>query len=357
MNKRTLAAVLTAAALSAACGKSQPMDPGMDPRMDHAMEHAAHRYTCPMHPKYISDKPGDCPICGMTLVPVEAEGAAESGVEGRATVKLDAGRRQFIGLQTETARRIELRTTIRAIGRIAYDPELYRTQEEYLSALEAYREVSKSGTSEAGGRAKSLLDSSRLRLKIMGLSDKQIETLAERGAPETALLMAQGKGGRVWMYADVYAQDLRYVKKGQAVEAASPSLPGTVFRGSVAAKDAVINPQTRSARVRVEVVDTEGHLLPDMYLNAKIVVPLGKRLAVPKRAVLDTGERQLVFVSTGEGRFEPREVRVGARADAFIEIREGVAEGESVVTSGQFLIDSESNLKAALSGMAGGHNH
>ncbi|MFH2203962.1 MAG: efflux RND transporter periplasmic adaptor subunit [Elusimicrobiota bacterium] len=353
--------VVASAIFGAACGKKQDVIKEHDGQKTAKAEKKA-LYHCPMHPTYTSNEPGECPICGMNLVPIEDdEGGvdkhAEHQVEGQSRVKVDSRRRQLIGLKTAAAAERHMVKVIRSVGRVAYDPELYRTQEEYLTALGSYRKISAGGSPEAAQRSKTLLESSKLRLKILGISEGQIEELAKRGKPEVSLLLAQGKGSTPWLYADVYESDLPVVRVGQAVKAVSSSLPGEVFEGRIKAIDPTINPKTRSVRIRVQLDDAKGLLRPDTYLNARIQVDMGKRLAIPAEAVVDTGVRQVVFVDEGEGYITPRIAVLGVRDDEFVEVREGIAEGEAVVTSGNFLIDSESKLKAAIAAIAGGHQH
>ena len=139
----------------------------------------------------------------------------------------------------------------------------------------------------------------------------------------------------------------------------SPSFPGKVFKGVVKAIDPMVEMKTRTTRVRARFENPDAQLRPDMFLNAAIEVDLGEVLTVPRSAVLDTGARKIIFVEKEPGRFEPREVVLGSAADNDYPVQSGVAEGEKVVTSGNFLIDSESRLKAALKGAAqkGGHVH
>jgi Cu(I)/Ag(I) efflux system membrane fusion protein len=317
-------------------------------------------FHCPMHPTYTSEGEGDCAICGMSLVPIEVQdrGGAESGVPGQSRVKINARRRQLIGLKTEAVEVRPLIKIIRTVGRVAYDPELYRTQEEYLTALGTYRRLQNGGTPDSQARAKSLLSSSRLRLKLLGLSGNQIDALASRGKPELALLLAQGKGSRSWLYAEIYEGDLGSVRVGQSVEAVSASMADVRFSGFVKAIDPTINPKSRSVRIRVQLEDPEGRLRPDMYLNARIHIDLGTRLSIPKDAIVDTGVRRIVFVDTNQdGYIEPREVVLGVRAEDYVEVREGVDEEERVVTSANFLIDSESKLRSALAVISAGHQH
>lgn len=339
-----------------ACSGSEHGDHSKSEKVSEAL------YHCPMHPTYTSDRPGDCSICGMALVPVdqEEEGSAQEGhgIEGQGRIKVNTRRRQLIGLKTALVEARPLVQVIRTVGRIAYDPELYRTQEEFLTALATQRRLAKGSGVEAQERSANLVSASRLRLKILGLSNRQIDALARKGKPELGLLLSQGKGQKVWLYADVYENDLPIVEMGQTVEAVSASLPGKIFHGKVRAIDPNINPQTRSVRVRVRLDDPEGHLRPDLYLNARIKVDLGLRISIPASAIVDSGVRQVLFVDEGDGYLSPRSAKLGVRAQGFVEILEGAEEGESVVTSGNFLIDSESKLRAALSGLAeGGHQH
>lgn len=360
-------------------------------------------YHCPMHPTYVSDKPGECPICGMTLVradsgqaapqgkkerkilfyrspmnpsvtspapakdamgmdyvPVyedEVNGApAGPGVPGRAAVDIPEARQQLIGVRIGRVRKRPFIKEIRTAGRIAYDPQLYRAQEEYLAALSAYERVKEGGIAESVERSRSLVESSRLRLRLLGLSDSQIDRLSRSEGPDTSLLLS-GNSGKVWLYADVYESELPLVKVGQVIEASSLSSPGAVFRGKIRAIDPVIDPKTRSARVRAEIENPQGILKPDMYLDARIKIDLGDRLTVPDSAVMDLETRRIVFVAKGNGFFEPREVLLGAKSEDYDEVKGGLSEGESVVTSGNFLVDSESNLKASLAAIAGGPSH
>ncbi|MBI4054506.1 MAG: efflux RND transporter periplasmic adaptor subunit [Elusimicrobia bacterium] len=397
------------------------------------------KYYCPMHPSYTSDKPGDCPICNMKLVPMEEAGPAKSDgtgttlsgrrvcllhkckmanclmelplkvgqkvfcpvcgthvaeaaevstgvplyyrhpmrpevtspapkkdemgmdyvpvyseeksevpVSGQASTVISAERRQMIGMRSEAVERRDLAVTVRASGRVAYDPDLYNAIAEYREAVKTRDKVKDSPWPDVHERAEALVRSSMLRLRQMGLSESQIEQLATSGEQSTNLLLG-GAGGTVWVYAQIYEYEIGLVKPGQKVEMISPAYPGRKFRGMVKAVDPILSAETRSLKVRIEVPNPEGMLKLEMYVNAAIRVDLGSRLAIPEEAVLETGERNVAFVDLGEGRIEPREVNVGREADGYYELLSGIEEGEKVVTSAQFLIDSESRLKAALS--------
>lgn len=361
-NLKFLAVLIVAVAVfSAACGKKHDGHEGHGNKKVAKAEKKA-LFHCPMHPTYTSDREGECPICGMDLVPIEQDeaGGGDEGqaVKGQGRVRINPRRRQNIGVKTETASMRRLVKVIRTVGRVAYDPKLYRTQEEYLTALNSYRQIKAGSSEEAEQRAKTLLESSRLRLNILGISNAQIKDLEKSAKPEVGLLLSQGKGQKLWLYADVYESELGYIRVGQTVDAVSASLPGRKFSGKLKAIDPTINPKTRSVRVRVLLSDPKGLLRPDMYLNAHIKVDLGERLAIPVDAVVDSGVRQIVFVDEGDGYLAPREALLGVRVDDYVEILEGAEDGEDVVTSGNFLIDSESKLKAAISAVgSGGHQH
>jgi Cu(I)/Ag(I) efflux system membrane fusion protein len=162
----------------------------------------------------------------------------------------------------------------------------------------------------------------------------------------------------VWAMVDVAERDLGSIAVGQTVSVKARSFPGREFAGKIAVVYPQVNRETRTARVRVELSNPDSALLPDMYVDASIATGYPDPvLTVPESAVLDTGSHQAVFVEKGEGRFEPRDVKLGYRGGGYVEVREGVAEGEPVVVSANFLIDAESNLKAALKGYSGGRSH
>lgn len=356
----------------------------------HLSAHAQREvYYCPMHPSYTSNRPGDCPICnmklvrkeererekkilywtdpmipgyksdkpgkspmGMDLVPVYKEGSEPVGPEkshpeGYAAVQLNPEKRQMIGLKTSLAGKRAMIRTIRTVGRIAYDPELYQTEQEYLQALRALEKARGMGQGMAE-QAQQMVDSTHLRLRVLGLSEPAIQEMAGWKEPDRTLLLSDGNG-QVWLYAPVYEYELPLVRIGQAVQAEAAALPGQVFEGTVQSIDSVLDPMTRTARVRAVLKDPQGVLRPEMYVNVSLQVNLGERLAVPQEAILETGTRRILFVDRGEGALEPREVEAGVRADGYVEILKGVREGETVVVNGNFLLDSESRLKSALS--------
>lgn len=334
-------------------------------------------FHCPMHPTYTSDKPGDCPICGMKLIPIAEEDhqsavqpsdAGQAGGEGmetstdassdRATITMSQERQQLIGVRTAPAAKRNLEILVRASGRVAYDPDLYNAIVEHVEALKAKEKMKKSPLPEVHERANALIRSSRLRLRQMGLSRSQIDEMSRKTESPTNLLLSEkGEGEWVWIYAQIYEYEAGLVKSGQMMEVTSSAIPGRTLRGRVIAVDTILNPETRTLRVRGEVPNTEGLLRPEMYVDATIHVSLGHKLAVPKEAVLDSGPRKILFVEESPGRYSPRDIKIGKEAESYYEVLSGVREGEKIVVSANFLVDSESRLKSAISQSGAGHSH
>lgn len=304
-------------------------------------------YQNPMNPQITSKTPMKDNM-GMDYVPVhENEEGVPSEVSGQAVVKLPPWRQQLIGIKTTTATVHELHISVRTVGRIAYDPDLYTAMTEYREALLAREKVKASTWPDVRERSDALVAAAAMKLKLMGVGQEQIDALDKEKAPTNLLLGRPGDD--LWVYADVNESDAPLVKAGQTVVVTIAALPGKTFHGAIKAVDPVLNPETRTVRVRAKIPDPQGQLKPEMFVSASIEVPLGDKLSVPNDAVLDTGSRQSVFVETAEGEFAPREVKVGRQADDEVEILSGLKAGEKVVTSANFLLDSESKLRAAAS--------
>jgi len=313
-------------------------------------------WTDPMIPGFKAEKPGKSPM-GMELVPVYEEAGAgptsQIAPSGYAPILVTPQKQQLIGVTTAPVERRAMTKTIRAAGIIAHDPELYQAQQEYIEARAALAQAQASQFPEVIERAERLVESSELRLRHLGLSEEMIQDVGTWTRPDHRLLL--GGAGQFWVYASIYEYELPWVKPGQTVTVDVSALPHRTFRGTVKAIDPILEHMTRTARVRILVEDPEGMLKPAMYVNVSLAVEVGQVLAVPDGAVFQTGTQSIVFVDKGQGLFEPREVTVGAKASDWYEVQAGLAEGERVVTSGNFLIDSESRLKAALQGMSHGH--
>ena len=348
-------------------------------------------YYCAMHPSITSDKPGQCPIChmdlqksddstksekttqekkllfyrhpmqpnvtspvpakdemGMDYIPVYEEEASQSemsNVPGRASFQLSQERQQLIGVTTTKVTSLELTQEIRASGKVAFDPELFTTIEEYRQALLAHAEMSKSTYVDLKEQTEALLKSTEVKLQLLGLNKKQIEMLGTTGSDPMNLLLPKGN---VWIYAEVFEYEITGLKSGQRIEVFVPSIPGKTFSGTLSSISPILNAPTRTFRVRAEVPDPEGELRPDTFVNVKIKVEYGKKLAVPLDSVIHTGDQHIVFVIKDKGIFEPRAVTVGIKTKDYYEILSGLTEGETVATAANFLIDSESRLRSVI---------
>jgi len=315
-------------------------------------------WTDPMIPGYKASGPGKSPM-GMDLVPVyeeESQGGQVKDIaapEGYAAVMLTPQKQQLIGVKTAAVEKRKLIKSIRTVGTIAHDPELYQAQSEYIQAIQAFNRSKDSNIPEVVDQSQRLVQSTRIRLKHMGLSDELIDEIATWKEAEHSLLFAH-PGEPVWVYAQIYEYELPLVHMGQEVMAEVPSLAGVSFKGIIRAIDPMVEQETRTTRIRIQLNDPQGQLRPDMYVNVNIQIDLGETLAIPEQAVFDTGIKKIVFVDQGNGIFEPRDVGLGAKADGYYELKNGLNAGERVVSSGNFLIDSESRLKAALTGMETG---
>jgi Cu(I)/Ag(I) efflux system membrane fusion protein len=260
-----------------------------------------------------------------------------------------------------------------------YSPDLVATQEEYLLALQNYRELGKSEFPEVARGAKELLEATRRRLQLWDIRKNHIQDLERTGkalrtlpihSPVTGtVIRMEARSGtfvtpgtelyfiadlsHIWVVADIYEYELPFIKMGQGATVTLSYDPDTKLHGHVGFIYPTLDPKTRTARVRFELDNPGEKLKPDMYANVELKIPLGTKLVVPRDAILESGERQLLFIHHGGGKLEWRSVKLGAKAGDWLEVTEGLKEGEHVVTGANFLIDSESQLKAAVGGMAG----
>ncbi|MFQ5511545.1 MAG: efflux RND transporter periplasmic adaptor subunit [Candidatus Krumholzibacteriia bacterium] len=422
-------------------------------------------YTCPMHPDIRLPQPGECPICGMTLVEKEAGDEEQTG-----TVAVTTQQSQLTGITIEPIKERELYREIDTYGKVDYDetklgvvaawvggridrlfidftgvtvkkghplvelysPNLISSEREYLLALENLDKVERSGFEEATRNARELVASTRQRLLWLGLSDKQLDKIAATRTPDEHIIIYAPQGGtviekkaypgmyvkegdvlfkvadlsRVWLYADIYEDEIPYLyedrpgdyyecamhpevrsdkpidcwecgmaltrsNKSLKVRIETRSFPGETFEGYISFTDPFLDPETRTVRIRVNIDNSGLRLKPDMFARAKIRLPAGNMIAVPENAVIHSGTRKIVLVEEEKGKFRPTLVRLGRlwlndveRSDAesqdlafqrgslrFHEVLAGLETGEQVVTSGNFLVSSESQLQGALAKM------
>ncbi|OGS02479.1 MAG: hypothetical protein A2204_05350 [Elusimicrobia bacterium RIFOXYA1_FULL_47_7] len=300
-------------------------------------------WTCPMHPQIKEKGPGQCPICNMDLVAVyKKEG-------NRIAVEPSTGR--LLGLKSETARVMKVSKTVRLPARVAYDNELYLSQQEYILSRKNFPAVPEGGSGQSG-----ILEASKFRLSLFGYTDNDIKELKKQNTPDKALLYPSKNA---WLFADVYENDLQAVKPGIDVTAVTDTFPSVKFKGKVMFIEPSLNPETRSARARILINNASGMLKLEMFVNIEVKTSGGEQLAVPKSAVIDTGLRKVVYIDFGNGEYEPRDVQTGFSGDEYIEIKSGLKDGDLVVTNGNFMLDSESQLRGS-SGEGGGaseHKH
>ena len=312
------------------------------------------RYICPMHPQIYSDRPGSCSICGMDLVlATEQEhgagdhGEEDDGVGEHSNVKLSLKKQKMIGVVTAKVEKRKLFKSIRLPGRVAFDPELYTAQSEYLNALKQWRRVRNSPSRSVVENTRQMIRSSKIRLKVLGLSDWQIQDLKKKGSQTEGLLLSGG-GQDNWIYADVFEMDLPWMKKGLTAKISGSVLQGQVLEGEVVSVDRVINSRTRTAKVRIRLVEENSLLRPESYVNVTVLSPMGEQTALPREALMDTGREIFVFVKREEGFFVPQKVSISLETDRYVAVVEGVVPGEEVVVGGNFMLDSESRLKAVI---------
>jgi Cu(I)/Ag(I) efflux system membrane fusion protein len=353
---------------------------------------------------------------GMDYIPVYEGEDQDSG----SGIKISTEKIQKLGVRVEKAQRRALDAVVRASGRVeiderrlttvtakyegyierlivnatgqgvrrgdtlfeAYSPDLLAAQREYAVAVQALQKMAAADEATRAGMQR-LADAALARLGNFDVTDEDVKRLAAGGEPRRALSFRAPAGGivlekravqgmrfmpgemlyqiadlsSVWLVAEVFEQDIGRISVGQRARISFDAYPGQQFEGKVTYVVPVLKPETRTAQVRIELTNPRGQLKPAMYAQVELPVATGKpEITVPVSAVIDSGKRQVVLVDKGEGRFEPRDVKLGARGTDFVVVREGVQEGESVVVAANFLLDAESNLKAALGGMTGGSN-
>lgn len=312
-------------------------------------------YANPMDPSIKSDKPMKDPM-GMDYIPIYAEDTDNTGdqsrekLSGLTEIHITAEKQQLIGVKTGLVTKQELNKTIRTIGKVAHDSDLYNTVQEYLSAVSYYDQVKNSASANVVNSAKLLVNSAEFKLKIAGFTQPQINNIINNRQLDSSLLISEG-AYTSWIDIQLYENDLEFVKPGQEVKIIVPSIPNKQITGKIITIDPVLNVETRTLKARVLTNMASLGLKHEIYVNAEIQISLGKILSIPTDAVIDTGIRQVAFVAKDNGFFDPREIVIGRQIGSYYPLYSGIQEGEKVVISANFLIDSESQLKAALKQM------
>ena len=356
----------------------------------------------PMHPAYKADKPGIAPDCGMQLVPKYADEQASLAKMPVGTVMIPPEKQQLIGVRTGKVERRSLVRTIHTTAQITadetkiahihvkvsgwidkvyvdyvgqlvkkgqplftlYSPDLVATQDEYLIARRGQASLGNSPFPEVSDGSNSLFRAARDRLKLWDISDEQIKKLDETGEvtknltfyspttgfvtdrkafPQTSVtsdteLYTISDLSTIWANADVYEYEVPYIRLGQPVELQLSYYPGRTWHGKVSYIYPVVDAQSHTVKVRIELPNAELELKPQMFADAQLKVDYGSKVVVPAEAVLDSGNEQIVFVVRDGGMFEPRRITMGPQFDNLVVVLSGLKPGEQIVVSGNFLI-------------------
>lgn len=389
------------------CTKSSTPD-GQQTNTTLAEQKQEEYYTCPMHPSVRSDKPGACPVCGMALVKKAVNNELNEGdVNALHLVSLSPTQRVMANISVVRAERRSLSRDVHAVGVVSYaepkytrisarfpgrldklylnftgqairkgepvaqvySPEAISAQHEYVLALDSY-EQAQQGNQSFTSSAEQLLEQAKNKLLQWGFTERQIAQLNESRKVSALVTIFSPVSGTVvkksvdpqryvvtgdemfdvadlstvWIFLDVYEKDLRFIEKNQMVEISTEAYPFEKFTGRVIFIDPVLNPETRTVRVRTEFRNQHGKLKPNMYVKATIAVPKIKALVVRSSAIVSTGKRTVVWVETKPNTFEPREIMTSISSESYTVVIMGLEEGERVAETGGFLIDSESQL-------------
>src|SRR3989338_1034486 len=343
------------------------------------------------------------PSTGQSMAGMEGMEAACVQEMASGSVNVSPEKQQLVGIRTAPAEFRPLTKKIRTVGIVTYDetkvaqvftkvegwieklfvnytgklvekgqplftlysPELVSTQEEYLLALHAKESLASSSLQEIRSGSAFLLEATRKRLSLWDISETQVEELQKSGQPKKNLTIFSPLTGfvikkeafqgmkvmpdkelytiadlsTVWVNADIYEFELPYVRVGQKAAISLSYFPGHSFAGRVSWISPVLDEKTRTVKVRLEFSNHDYKLKPEMYANVEINVDAGKGVAVPDEAVLDSGLRKVVFIDKGQGRFEPREVKLGGKFDSYYEVLSGLSSGERILASASFLLE------------------
>ncbi|NEX20836.1 efflux RND transporter periplasmic adaptor subunit [Thiorhodococcus mannitoliphagus] len=371
--------------------------------LEHAAKHLDPTYICPMHPNIVQDHPGTCPICGMDLVEKRmTPKPAQPQVDAHPEVALSGAMVQSLGVRTAEVERGALRREVRAVGRVAYDetrlahihpraagwieglslraegepvtkgqaladlyaPDILSAQVDFLLALEQ----------PGSGARRVAPDKARNLLRLLGVPEGVIREIEKTGQTRNTIPVEAPANGivtrimaregmyvtpetemftiaaltEVWVLVDVFEHQLAWVAPGMSAEMQVPAYPGRTWKGKVDYLYPDLDPKTRTLRVRLVFSNPQRALKPNMF--ADVVIAGGPKpdvLKIPRDALIVTGERESVVKALGDGRFQPVDVVTGMASDGQIEVLSGLAAGDAIVVSGQFLIDSESSLQAS----------
>jgi RND family efflux transporter MFP subunit len=375
-------------------------------------------YRDPAQPSYTAHAPGLNPETGNDLEPVYAD---DPSAMPAGAVRIAPERQQLIGVKFEEARLEGAGRDVRTVGQVVidetrvghvhtrvegwaeqvlvdftgdvvrrgqpmltvYSPEMLASQQELLLARRARDQMKDNPLGDAARHGEALFEAARRRLQLWDLSDAQIQQVLDTGTPIRSVTVEAPMSGvvternvfpnqkvapetdlytivdlsHVWVLADVFESDMALVRMGGSATVSLPFAQGARLAARVNYIQPQVDPATRALKVRLDVANPGMRLKPNMYVDVTFASPTSERLTVPSGAVVDTGTRRTVFVDLGNGYLEPRAVTTGDRVGDRVAVTSGLRPGERVVASGTFLVDSESQLKAALSGMGASSGH
>jgi Cu(I)/Ag(I) efflux system membrane fusion protein len=417
-------------------------------------------YTCGMHPNIISDKPGDCPICGMKLVPIKNTnqsdppqgkekkilywrapmdpneiynhpGKSKMGMDlvpvyedeagGSGIVKIDPAVQQNMNVKIENVQKKILSGRVVTNGVLAldetnqyivttringwveklytnytgqkvskgsklmdiYSPELVSAEQELLTAISYQNSANTSSLQSIRQSGNELVKNAARKLELLEVPDDEIKRLIDTKEVKTYITLYAQKSGTVleknivegqkimsgmpllkiadlsnlWLLADLYEYELSKINLGSSAAMKYNFLPGKTFNGKVSFIYPTVDPKSRTVKIRIDINNGSGELKPEMFANVEIEgKSLGNYPVVPENAVIRSGMKNIVIIALGDGKFKPQEVTLGGYADGYYQVLSGLSEGMNIVTSAQFMIDSESNLRAAIGQMQEAEN-
>lgn len=383
---------------------------------DHSHAHDEEVWTCSMHPQIRMDKPGKCPICAMDLIPLKTTGSGDAGIDPDA-IQLSAEAVALANIQTTIVSRQNPVKEIRLYGTIQVDERLSQSQTSHVSGRIEKLMISFTGESVRRGQPIAtiyspellsaqqelleavkmkdiqpvLLQAAREKLSLWKLSDAQIASIERSGEISPLIDITANTGGivvskninqgdyistgtilfdiadlsRVWAVFDAYESDLPFLKVGDKLDYTLQSLPGKTFSGKISFINPILDPATRTAKVRVETANPHTELMPGMYANALASAPLkqyNNEIVIPKSAVLWTGKRSIVYVKqpdTETPAYLLREIELGPSLGEAYLVLGGIEDGDEIVTNGAFTIDASAQLsgKHSMMNEPAGHNH
>lgn len=309
------------------------------------------RYQCPMHPQIIQDHPGNCPICGMTLNKIENFKPDFSNLEKHAPVRLTPEKIQTIGIRTEKVQIESLILPLRLTGVVFHNHEIFELLSAYRNAIQVEQRIQKP-TPELVAQSRARANTIRNQLRRIGISDEAFKQIEQGLADPSSFIPAHLilAAGGAYVDAQMSVSDSTHLKVGQKAKLSSKAFEGRVIEGIVKSVDSLVDTATQTVGVRIEVQMNHELMKPGLFVDIEMDLDLGQRLVVSNSALFSPGKNTYVFVEKETGLYLPKWVQTGISTSEKTEVISGLAEGEAVVVSANFLLDSESRFQAVRRG-------